>query len=222
MKSICFVFGVVLAASASAQITPKAGGYLFRMKFRPGVTRYNTAINQVTTGGKGIGVAMPFAQTVLKVAKGKATMAVKSGPFMINGRPFGTPQITTPFEVNALGRGSNGEAGGQGLTAMPQNPVKVGAKWSSSLTVATMSSTTATTKATYQFVRLTKYRGQDVAELATTLVSDRGGEISGKGVTLLSAKDGTIVKSTLRMNFGATGTDGKPVSMQFDVVITRQ
>jgi hypothetical protein len=223
MKFTLAVAGITFAASCFGQVTPSKGSYLLRMKFKKGVVRFDTKINQVAPAGKGVSVGMPFVQKIVKVDKGVASMAMVIGPMLLNGKSFGEAQTTQIIRVNSQGmiQGS-ATTSGQGLTIFPVKPVKSGDVWSSSITVPSVGSNTATASATYQFVRLTQYLGKPVAELKTKIVSNRGGDISGTGTTLILASDGSLLHSDLQMNFGGTGVDGKPTSMRFNVVITRK
>jgi len=226
MKSILAAASLALVSLAMGQVTPNKGGYLLRMKFRKGIIQFDTTISQVAAPGKGMKVGMPFTQRIVKVDKGVASMAMVIGPMKLNGKSFGEAQVTKVIEVTPQGIVHGAETmSGQGLTILPEKPVRPGDTWTSSITVPSVGSATATASATYQFVRLLTYQGKSVAELRTKIVSNRGGDISGGGTTLLLVSDGSLFRSNLQMKIGGsgvTGVDGKPTSMLFNVVITRK
>lgn len=219
------LLGALAAPSASAQVRRAGGGYLFRLKLTNGqVVRYDAVVSQAVPGtsGKGLSVTLPFVQSVDRVRNGVATLTLKMGPPVLNGQPIEDRAHVTHIQVDSRGQITGGANGGTtGITIFPTNPVRPGATWNAAVPLPALGGGTApSASAVYRFVRMTSYHGKPAAELAVRVTSNRGGQISGSGTTYISAADGAMLVSTLRIDFTAPQLGNKP--MHLSAVITRR
>jgi hypothetical protein len=208
----------VLAASAHAQVSQSAKGYLFRMKFSKGKTIKYASQVSTSTGKSVFSVLFPITLTAASVRGDVSDLIVRSGPMSINKKQLGS--VTTyRMQVNSRGKVVGGQgATSAGITEFPANPVKPGASWDASINVAgtSMGGGASRVTAHYRFQKVTSYKGKPVAQLGVKVFATGSTRISGDGVSFVSMTDGGVVHSALKLQVSIS-SGSEPVATDVKV-----
>ncbi len=211
---------VVAATGANAQISPKAGGYLFRQKFtKGGKIQYITEITQGmgSSAVQGISMTMPFVQRVTDVSRGIASISVSVGPASLNKKSMGKVS-TYQMKVDTQGKVVGGPAGGaQGVTAFPVKPIKFGQTWTATVPAPRMGGEQSTATAVYKFLKMGSYRGKRAAVVAVTISTNGGFALTGGGTSYLSAEDGSVLGNVMKLTAGNPTGQGAPITVNVSV-----
>jgi hypothetical protein len=187
---------LLLAGSASAQITKVKGGYLMRTKYTAGhVVRYQTVTTSGNVGSSanGISVKIPLTLTVLSVVKEVAKVRMDIGAGLLNGKAF-SPAHSTTVSLDAL---DSTKAQGAKL---PPHPIQPGATWTAMRPVQLGPGGSALElDGVYHFQGIKVVDGNEVA----VIVYDMKGAANGSGTMLLLTSDGSIYSNTMQIGVRA-------------------
>ncbi|MFZ4509137.1 MAG: DUF6263 family protein [Fimbriimonas sp.] len=216
--------GLLLAATASAQITKSGSTYNFKMKFTKGqVIKYSIDVKNQMGGpsGQTMQMAIPMSQTVKSVSGGTATISMTLGPIQSGGREMMKAQ-TQEMQMDSAGKPVGG---GKGMTSnfssLPSKPVRVGETWTASVDI-NAGVMPAKAQGTYTFVGVKKVKGVEVAEIAVKLTGQGGPKISGTGTTLLRVADGSIEATNLNIQTSVANPQSKePMQISQVIKVTR-
>jgi len=206
---------------ADAQITAQSGGYLLRIKYVKGQTMKYVA--NMTMAQMGQPMRMNISSKVLDFQKGIATVEAK---VTMSGGPSKTaPKPTTStVKVDTRGRvvgGDSGSIAATGGPTLPEGPVKVGQSWNG--TVKSMGG--GNVKATYTLAGVKSVAGKQAAEITVKMNGDMGGsKMSGAGRMMLMMADGSLLNSSINMNFTvpSQSSSSKPQVMKMSMTMQRQ
>jgi hypothetical protein len=221
MRWLALIAFVGLNSLASAQITKSPQGYLFRMKHQAGaIFKYAvvSTLSGATETGKPMKFNLPMTWKVLGVKNGVATIDTTVGPVSMGGSPMMQP-TKTRIQMDARGR-MVGQAGvGQQVTpSLPEKPIKVGQSWSASAPIELPMQGDKKVNATYTFKGFKTVNGKQMAELSIKTA----GQATGSGTMLLQASDGSVFRSTLRLNLAVTNPNGGASKYKVTAEISRK
>lgn len=183
---------LVLGSSASAQISPVKGGYLFRIKYTPGrVTRYQTTTTAANVGSssKGLIIKIPITLTVKSVSKGVAYVRLDEGAGLVNGSPYSKPQSMT-IPLDAL------DSSAFGGPKFSSKPVALGGTWTAMRPVQIGGGQPLQLNGVYRFQGVQKKQGHSVA----VITFDMHGAANGRGTMWLLTDDGSIFSSDMTLS----------------------
>lgn len=210
-----------MTCAASAQITKSGQGYLFRMQHKAGATfKYSVAstLTGSTASTAPMKFTLPMTWKVLSVKNGVATIDTTVGPVSMGSSTMMQP-TKNRIQLDARGRLVGNAGTGQQVTpALPEKPIKVGQSWSASAPVDLPMQGDKKVNATYTFKGFKTVNGKQMAELLVKTT----GQAAGSGTMLLLASDGSLFRSSLRMNLAMNGPNGAPSNFKVTAEITRK
>ena len=221
MKNLLVAVCFVVAASSSAQITKSGPGYLFRMKHQAGsVFKFGVVSSLAGSGANGqpMTFTLPMIWKVVGVKAGVATIDTTVGPVSVGKNPM-VNAVKNRIQLDTRGKVvGQGGAGQQVTPAFPEKAIKVGQSWQASAPVELPMQGEKKIQATYVFKGIKVVNGKQMAELAVTT----GGQASGTGSMFLLVSDGSLFRSTLKMNLKMVAPDGIPTTYKVTADIKRQ
>ncbi len=206
-----------LAAGASAQVSKSGPGYLFKMKYRVGTTKYGMNVNVKNVPGATGGAMTISGPLMVKVESVKGTLAnlaITTGPLAMNGKPM-IKATTQKVQADEKGKQFGGTGSVQGLpSGLPQRPVKVGETWQAEVPITSGMMSGQKVSATYKFVGIKAVGAIQCAQLNMTM----SGATSGTGTTYLNTADCQLVRMSMNMTMQMPGAAaGKPIVMAMTV-----
>lgn len=210
-----FVAG--LSAQASAQITASGGGYLFRMKFKPGTTISYSMVAGGNAQGQAFSMNTPMTTKVKSFSGGIGTLDYKIGPIkmMVNGKSMGpgqTQNLTLKMDSRGNVVGGTGGNSPGGTIGLPAKPIKVGGTWSATTKTNTGMGMPMDVAATYRFIGFEKLGGINAAKIGISMKGKGSASVTGGGTMWLSVADGSMIKTMTSMKV-SMGQQTMPMTM---------
>ena len=208
---------LTVAGASQAQITHKGDIYYFKVNFTKGQVFTLKILSEIPMAGqkKPMSVDANTTTTVLDKKGDIATLSIAT-----SGALFPQKNVK-PNVVKVTSQGK--VVGGSTLSIqgvlVPPGPIKVGQSWRSANGIGSPLGT-GNAEATYTFKGLKNVGGQSVAVIDVKMKVKGGFSMSMSGTTLLSPKDGLILKSNLTANTQLTKENGGQ-SMQMNVSVKR-
>ncbi len=194
--------GLLVSATAGAQVTKSGAGYLLRVKYVKGQTLKYNSVNTLTSaqgGGQPMKVTMPMVMKISDVSNGYAKTSVTTGPAMIGKNPMGKAQ-TVVLELSPTNAAKSKSAPGIAGAQFPLKPVKIGQTWAMAAPIAdTTGMTGGDIKAMYKFQGLKTVNGKSMAIVTYSL----SGGVTGSGTLQLLASDGTLYSNVANITLNA-------------------
>jgi hypothetical protein len=183
------LYSPVATPSTSAQITPKNGGYLLRMKFVKGSVQKYTMTSTMPMMKSPMTASM--TNTVKAVSNGIATVQTEVKSSQGNNK--------TEVQIDSMGKMVKGNSMGVNPTTLPKDPVKVGQSWKGSMPLPQGG---GRIDAVYKLAGVKTVGGRQVAEVTMTLDGAMGpSKMKGAGRMTLAMGDCSLVNSVMNINF---------------------
>jgi len=224
MRTPALCFLVAAAALSFGQVSKSGTGYLFRAKYTKGQKMtYTMNVSSTGLGSQGMKMTSPIVMTVKGVAKGIATVEVKTGPAVMNGKSQGKSETQT-VQLDSRNKPVGGKSSFEGIASFtfPEKPVAVGATWTGTAQMTTQMGN-VDLQAKYKFIGLKKVAGKQIAEVKTSFTGSLMGKITGEATTWVLVTDGSLMKSDGKM-FLEIQLDpkAKPMTIPTTMTITRK
>jgi hypothetical protein len=208
-----FGVGVLVLASADAQVTQSGNGYLLRTKYTKGQTLKYTTTSSVQMPPQGnqpaqpLRLEMPIVLRVTEVNAKESKIEATLGPATMGGSQV---QPATKMDMALDNRNRASASGARTLVAeLPDKPVRVGETWTTNAPIPDMvgGGASGTVNATYKFNGLKTINNRRVAEITYTL----SGGAKGNGTIHVLASDGTLWSNTASIQLAQGG--GPPLNI---------
>lgn len=210
------VMALGIAASSSAQVVQKKGGYIIFIKYTKGqVLKQNISMiapsTKVTTNTQ-------IVTKCLDVDKnGIATLEVSTPT--APGKPPSKRKVKVDRHGKPVGNAIDGFSGN---FMWPETPLKIGQTWDGNVNMGGAGQSGGSMRALYKLAAIKNLNGTKVAVITTVLDVSGQFDVAGTGTIYVRVSDGQLDSATFNVGLKQYADTGQPTVLKLMMTIRTQ